>query len=120
MKSILIVDDDPVMRQFVEEALSTAYSITSVKNGREALNLLATQNVDLVITDLIMPEMDGIELLIALRKTRPDLKLIAISGGGILINFDSLKAAKKLGACGVLRKPFELSELRTAVQNLLD
>ena len=120
MKSILMVDDDPDMRQLVEDALSTAYNIASVRNGREALTLLAAENFDRVITDLIMPEMDGIELLIVLGKSRPNLKLIAISGGGILVNFDSLRAAKRLGACSVLRKPFPLNELRTAVQNLID
>ena len=119
MKSILIVDDEPAMRHVVVDALSDFYTIACAENGRDALELLAAENFDLVITDLLMPEMDGIELLMALRKTKPDLKLIAMSGGGASKHFDVLRAAQKLGSCPVLRKPFQLDELRTTVQSLL-
>lgn len=120
MKTILIVDDDPDMRQVIEEALSDKYTLASAVNGIEALKKVAEQSFDLVITDLLMPEMDGIELVMALRKTKPHLKLIAMSGGGKLTNLDCLRAAQKLGACTVLRKPFGLDELRMSVQNLLN
>ena len=120
MKKILVVDDEADMRQIIEDALSREYAITSVVNGREAQALLAEQNFDLVITDLVMPEMNGIELLMGAQKANPKQKFIAISGGGgIKGRFDYLPVAQLIGAVTVLRKPFQISELRAAVHKLL-
>lgn len=120
MKSILVVDDEKMMRQVIENALSDNYVITCTDNGVEAQAQLADNDYDLVITDLVMPEMNGIDLLNSLKQARPDQKIIAISGGGgINGRFDYLPVAKLLGACTVLRKPFQIAELRDAVEKIL-
>lgn len=120
MKSILVVDDETSMRQVITDALSGEYQITTATNGREAQSLLAVQSFDLVITDLVMPEMNGIDLLMALQQTNPEQKIIAISGGGgIQGRFDYLPVAQLIGACTVLRKPFPMNDLRTTVKEAL-
>lgn len=120
MKSILVVDDELNMREILEDALSADYAIATAANGNEALELLAGQNFDLIITDVMMPEMDGIELLLAMQKIRPEQKFIAISGGSAIDgHFDCLKAASQLGRCAGLRKPFRMAELRAMVGELL-
>ncbi len=120
MKNILVVDDDSTMRAVIKDGLSGDYAVVSAENGRKALELLANQDFDLIILDVMMPEMDGIELILALRPTRPKQRLIAISGGSdIGGQFDCLGAAKKLGDCLGLRKPFQMTELRMMVCQLL-
>ena len=94
MKSILVVDVGSTKRQVIEDALSEGYAIASVTNGRESQTLLAEKDFDLVITDLVMPGMNGIEFLIGLQKTHPAQKVIAISGGGINGRFDYLSVAR--------------------------
>lgn len=91
----------------------------SVANGREAVEQLSTQKFDLIVTDLMTPEIDGIELLMTLRRSIPTQKLIAMSGGGVSKHFDILRAAEKLGSCPILRKPFGLAELRKVMQDTL-
>jgi DNA-binding NtrC family response regulator len=120
MKSILVVDDELNMREILEDALSADYAIATAANGHEALELLAGQDFDLIITDVMMPEMDGIELLLAMQKIKPEQKFVAISGGSSIGGqFDCLKAASLLGRCAGLRKPFRMSELRAMVGDLL-
>ena len=120
MKTILVVDDEAAMREVIEDALSDAYAVTTVTNGNEALTKLVGQKFDLLITDLVMPEMNGIDLMMGLQKNNPDQKIIAISGGGgINGRFDYLPVAKLIGACIVLRKPFTMTQLRDAVIRML-
>lgn len=120
MKCILVVDDEPGMRAVIEDALSADYAITCVADGKKALGLLARQDFDLIITDVLMPEMDGIELLLAMRKIKPQQKFIVISGGNTITgHFDSLRAAELLGRCRGLRKPFQMAELRAATSAVL-
>jgi len=119
MRTVLVVDDETEMREFISEALSDSYSLVTVANGHEALGQLSRQKFDLIVTDLMMPEMDGIELLMTLRKSSPTQKLIAMSGGGVSKHFDILRAAEKLGSCPILRKPFGLAELRKVVHDTL-
>ena len=121
MKNILVVDDESNMRQVISDALSGEYAITGAANGLEAQALLSQRGFDLVITDLVMPEMNGIEFLMSTRKSNPDQKFIAISGGGgIHGRFDYLPVAQLIGACIVLRKPFQMNELRNAVKQALE
>lgn len=116
MQSILVVDDEHSMRDVIEAALSGDYTVTCVADGKKALDTFARQDFDLIITDVLMPEMDGIELLLAMRKVRPGQRFIAISGGSeIEGRFDSLRAAELLGRCAGLRKPFSVIELRVLV-----
>ncbi len=119
-KRILLVDDDSALREFIGIALSSeGYQIDSVGDGREALKFLSKTSVDLVVTDLCMPHIDGIELAMEMRKTRPNVPLIAISGGAVGETESILRAVKLLGAKRTLPKPFALSELKSAVAEVL-
>ncbi len=119
-KRILLVDDDAALREFIELALtSEGYHVDAVGDGREALKFLSRAAVDLVVTDLCMPHIDGIELAMELRKTRPKVPLIAISGGAVGETESILRAVKLLGAKRTLPKPFGLGELKSAVAEVL-
>lgn len=120
MKRILVVDDERSLRVMLEDLLSYDYEVTLASNGLEAKNLLNNASFDLLITDLVMPEMNGIELVMAIQKNHPKLKIIAMSGGGgITGRFDYLPVAELIGAEKILRKPFKLSEMTDAVRQTL-
>lgn len=109
------------MREIISDTLSGCYDVTCAQNGKEAHKLVGSINFDLIITDLVMPEMNGIDLLMTVQKIRPDQKFIAISGGGgISGRFDYLPVAQLLGAYKILRKPFQVSELRNSVELLMN
>ena len=121
MASILVIDDDAPMRRFVRHALAKhGHDLAEASDGAQALRILAERPIDLVITDLLMPETDGIETILELRRLYPATKIIAISGGG---EYQSgagfLRAAVSLGADRTLTKPFEFKELLPAVQALV-
>lgn len=119
-KRILLVDDDAALRELIALALTSAgYHVDGVGDGREALQFLARTNVDLVISDLCMPHIDGIELAMEMRKTRPKVPLIAISGGAVGETESILRAVKLLGAKRTLPKPFALRDLTSAVAEVL-
>ncbi len=119
-KRILLVDDDAALREFIELALvSEGYRVDAVGDGREALAFLGRTTVDLVITDLCMPHIDGIELAMEMRKTRPNIPLVAISGGAVGETESILRAVKLLGAKRTLPKPFALAELKAMVAEVL-
>lgn len=116
MARILLVDDDPVILQMVNEFLrDAAHEVTTAANGMEALKLARSAPFDLVITDLVMPEKEGIETILALRKESPTTKIIAMSGS----TEDYLTVARKLGASGTLAKPFSRQQLLDAVASVL-
>lgn len=123
MNRILYVEDDAHLRHDVVAVLASAgFEAISASNGREALDLCLRSPPDLVITDLVMPEMDGIELIRTLRKTLPTLPVIAVSGGlstGANSARPFLNAAKALGAAAVLPKPFRAHELCRAIERVL-
>jgi CheY-like chemotaxis protein len=85
----------------------------------EALRLTATFPFDLMITDMLMPEMDGVETIMAIRREYPEVKIIAMSGGGRHVGIETLECARALGAHATLEKPFEFSTLLAHVQGLL-
>jgi CheY-like chemotaxis protein len=118
--TILVVDDEAPVRSLITRALKTV-GINSLEaiNGREALGILAREKVDLLLTDLVMPEGEGIELIIAARRERPDVPIIAISGEGVLGPGQFLEAARLLGANRTLTKPFDVNQLLTAVSEVL-
>lgn len=117
---VLLVDDDddlrPILRRFLERS---GLSVTTACNGREALESLATQRADLVLTDLMMPEMSGIELIRALRLGHPALPVIAMSADADLRGDRSLESASQAGAQVVLEKPFAMNRLIREIQALL-
>ncbi len=120
MAKILVVDDEPLICEMLEVFLSRAgHDVTAVTDGRQAIKAVKTVPVELVIADIVMPEKDGLETIMELQKMRPDLKIIAISGGSRIGNFDFLAMAKKLGACKTFYKPLDNSELLVAVDDCL-
>jgi CheY-like chemotaxis protein len=118
MATILFIDDEEQVRMVSQVALEGAgYRVLTAENGKHGLRLLERQEVDVMLVDLLMPDMDGLELIPLLRKTRPAIKIIAISGGSG--EWDYLDAAKSLGAHATLKKPFSFQELLQAVATQL-
>ena len=118
MATILIIDDSASMIAFMEQTLGHAgHTVTAAKNGKEGLAQMRGNAFDLVITDLYMPELDGIETIIQARKAGPLPRLIAISSKDSIINL--LPAAKMLGALKTLRKPFTAEQLLETVDAVL-
>jgi DNA-binding response OmpR family regulator len=95
------------------------YEVIEAPNGEVGLQLYHERPADLIITDILMPDKDGIETILALRKTAPGAKIIAISGGGRMNKVDLLSMSQSFGAIRTLAKPFEREELLTLVQEIL-
>lgn len=120
MARILVIDDEPQVRTMLRELLEDeSYEVVDASNGKEGLALYRKESIDLVITDLIMPEKEGIETIRELRKISPEVKIIAISGGSRLLSNEFLTVAKALGAQRILKKPIAFDELRKAIEELL-
>jgi len=120
MPRILIIDDQPEVCATLSLMLQrNGFETLEAKDGRRGLRLIESNPVDLVITDILMPEKEGIETIIDLRKQRPGLPIIAISGGGDGRNFDYLPMAERLGAHATLKKPFGQDELLEAIDKVL-
>ena len=120
MKRILLVDDDELTRRAVHKMLErSGYQVRSTSDGQEALGLYQTDPTDLVITDLIMPDTDGLEMIQHLRRMDAAVRILAISGGGRVDEEEYLTVARKFGAIGVLSKPFTGQELSRAVEAAL-
>jgi DNA-binding response OmpR family regulator len=118
--TILVIDDDEAVRYSIHRIMQReGFAVAVAADGREGLELLDRVFPALVITDLIMPEMEGLETITELRKRRSELPIIAISGGGRVIRPGYLDFAKKLGASDVLAKPFEPEDLVAAVKRQL-
>ena len=118
--SILVVDDDAAVRQLIKHTLDGAgYRVTCAEDGRAATKAMAQARFDLVITDLLMPERDGLELIEDLRRRHPGVRIIAMSGGGRIAPEEYLQIAKGLGANGVMGKPFYPKQLLSAIDRVL-
>jgi CheY-like chemotaxis protein len=119
MTRILIIDDDADLRTTLRDLLEHAgYEVVEVSNGREGLQRYLGASMDLVITDLLMPEQEGVETIRALRQINPQVKIIAMSGGGQTGRMDFLHVAEVLGAQRTLHKPFNRQTLLEAVRDL--
>lgn len=119
-KKLLVIDDDASMLEVLQQRLETeGYDVETAQNGVQALQLIRSCAYDLVITDIVMPDMDGIELIRALREEDPDAKIIAISGGGKVSSQHYLHLADRLGADCVLAKPFVWQDLSPLVDKAL-
>jgi two-component system, chemotaxis family, chemotaxis protein CheY len=120
MAAILVIDDDRAMRQtLVRMLVAGGHSVSEAANGTDALRLLPTCAATIVITDVFMPEKDGIETVREIRSLNRDLKILAISGGGRAGRFDFLSVAKSFGANAALQKPFRAQALLDAVAALI-
>jgi DNA-binding response OmpR family regulator len=112
---ILVIEDNADLRDYLRLALeSQNYEVLTAKNGREALGYLNGHQVDAVLSDLFMPEMDGIETIAAVRRHFPNVKVIAMSGRP---GVDYLTVARELGVAHTLRKPFEIDELLNVLKD---
>ena len=116
MNRILLVEDDEDLCELMQEILQgDGYEIEIAHNGAQALALNFVEPADLVITDVFMPKINGLETIVELRKQNPDLHFIAISGGGE----ETLSLARKIGAHATLGKPFSCDKLLRAVSGLI-
>jgi YesN/AraC family two-component response regulator len=119
MYDILVVDDEPMIRDGLKVALEfEGHRAKTACDGNEALKMVNEYPPQLIITDIIMPESDGIEVICTVKETNPDIKILAISGGGRISAKDHLNVAKQLGAIGVLTKPFSTEELICEINKL--
>jgi YesN/AraC family two-component response regulator len=120
MARILIIDDEPQIRSMLTLMLEReGYEILEAPDGVAGIKIYRQSPADLIITDLIMPNKDGIGMIIDLKKEFPDVKIIAMSGGGLNKPDGYLKGAKKLGAACTLTKPIDREEMLKAVREIL-
>jgi CheY-like chemotaxis protein len=120
MARILVIDDDARTLRTIRRVLELArHEVVEARNGKVGISLYREKPADLVITDMIMPEVDGVETINKLRQDYPEVKIIAISGGGRTEPGAYLRAAENLGAVLTLTKPFGKTELLRAVEEVL-
>jgi two-component system, chemotaxis family, chemotaxis protein CheY len=116
---VLVIDDDVAVRQTIALLLDDAgIDVIQAADGKEGLSLLPCSQPDLIVTDIIMPEKEGIETIMEIRKLDRDIPIIAISGGGRIGNADFLEIASRLGASVTLPKPFDPETLVDLVRKL--
>lgn len=122
MVTILVVDDELAVREMVAAMVEpSGHAVIMAGNGDEALAVCGESPVDLIITDIVMPKKNGIDLIMAVKKQFPQLPVIAISGGGGLEGrYDYLEIAKLVGANNILRKPFPMELLRSTIDNIIN
>lgn len=120
MALILIIEDDDQFRSMLKQMLGRAgHEVMDAPDGKEGLRMYRERPADLIITDIIMPEKEGLETIHALRKDYPDIKVIAISGGGAMGTELYLDMAKGLGASRAFSKPIDRGKLLSAINDLL-
>ena len=122
MSSILVVDDEQPVCDMIKDMLEPAgYDVTATLSADQAFSIFKESSRDLLITDMVMPDTTGIDLIMKIKEISPDVKILAISGGGgINGRFDYLAVAELLGAKSILKKPFTLSDLRSKVKEVLE
>jgi CheY-like chemotaxis protein len=121
MPGILIVEDEKELREMLKISLiRNKFTVLEACNGKDAITHFKPSVIDLVITDLIMPEEDGLKVIMRLRELKPSIKIIAISGGGKAGPGSYLNLASALGADAVYSKPFSVNDLISKIEMLLD
>lgn len=119
MTTVLLVDDDDLLRNLVSRRLrKQGYEVIEAHDGRVAIERFQTAAVDAVVTDVVMPEQEGIETIQRLRELAPAIPIVAMSGG-VRGSDHVLKVASHLGASRTLAKPFRINQLLTILQSLL-
>lgn len=120
MAKILVIDDDNGVREVIVMTLEAAgHTVDEARDGREGVARFKANPPDLVITDIIMPDKEGIEVIRDLKALVPDVRIIAMSGGGRTGNMDFLDIAKEFGATHILHKPFRPQEMLKIVAQVL-
>lgn len=121
MACVLIIDDEDYVRMTLSQALEDeGHTVLFASNGLDGLSRYAEGKPDLVVTDVLMPDKEGLETIIELRKIEPNVKIIVMSGGGRVNNVDFLEMAKKFGATATLKKPFPIDEFCRIVESCLE
>jgi CheY-like chemotaxis protein len=120
MALILVIDDVATMRQLVGRMLRGKHSVIEAEDGEVGIAMVQTQDPALVITDLIMPNKEGLETIQQIRRSHPNIKIIAMSGHVRPDGDSYLDAARKLGADAILAKPFLRAALLDVVDRLLN
>jgi two-component system response regulator (stage 0 sporulation protein F) len=117
---VLVIEDDDQLRRFLSEVLRKyGAQVESAVNGKQGLDMARAESFDLVFTDIFMPEMDGFEFILNVRKIKLDVKIVAVSSGGRHGFLEVLEQMKALGAIDVLEKPFRLVELEQVLKNVV-
>ncbi len=120
MAKILLIDDDEGMRHWTSLFLRRAgHEATTASDGQSGIELAASRRFDLIITDIIMPDKEGLETIMELKKAHPSLPIIAMSGGGHMCAEDILDMAHSFGAISTLRKPFSGEKLLETIDAIL-
>lgn len=120
MPRILVVDDDPISRQVLRAMLEKeGHHVSEAEDGAKAVKNYDSSLIDLVITDIFMPEKEGVQTVRELMKENPDVKIIAVSGGSSSANYDSLDWIKMFGVKYTFTKPFDSKAILAAVDDLL-
>lgn len=121
MPGVLLVEDDKELREMLKMSLLRRnFTVLEAENGKDAILHFKPSITDLVVTDLIMPEEDGLKVVIKLRELKPSIRIIAISGGGKVGPGSYLNLAKALGADAIYSKPFSINDLIVKIEQLLD
>ncbi|MCX7018531.1 MAG: response regulator [Candidatus Sumerlaeota bacterium] len=121
MPAVLIIDDDPQFRYMLAETFrDEGFEVDEAPDGKKGLRAYRAAPSDIVIVDMIMPEQEGVETIMAFRKEFPAVPIIAISGGGRLSPLPYLELALQFGAARVFTKPFDRKQFLAAVRELLD
>lgn len=120
MKNILVIDDDSIMRETLRDILiSEDYNVMDAADGVEGMSILEMLPFDMVVTDVLMPDKDGIEVIMEAKKKYPNINIVAISGGGYISAENYLKMASELGANATVVKPFDIDLFLLEVNRLL-
>jgi CheY-like chemotaxis protein len=120
MPGILIVEDEKDLREMLKVSLTRRkFTVLEAENGKDAITRFKPAVTDLVITDLIMPDEDGLKVIMKLRELKPTIKIIAISGGGKAGPASYLNLAKALGADAIYSKPFSVNDMINKIEELL-
>lgn len=121
MSRILVADDEAPIRELLRQALEmNGYEVVEAADGVETVKIFRENQIDLVITDIIMPDKEGLESIMDLKEIDPDVKIIAMSGGGRLEPHSYLQMAAKFGAKKVFQKPLSISLLLSTIKELLE
>ena len=120
MPRILVIEDNDGVRKFIRKTLELeGYEVYEAPDGDAAFDEMREQPADIVITDIFMPKKNGFETITELRQKFPEIKIIAISGGGLIEPEAFLQKSKELGVAGTLTKPFLPADVKRAVKALV-